>query len=174
MLNLQETGKNIKEIREAKELSQEKAAEKANISRNRWQEIEYGCKNITIETLRRMAEALGVSPITLGILKRPEVEIRFMWVQTWDRTEWKEAGIEIGKTIHHLRKARNITQRELANMSKVSCARLRDIEHGCANVTIVVLDKIAEVLGLSLLEIGMLTVSEDEFEDMVQRARAVI
>ena len=174
MLNLQETGKNIKEIREAKGLSQEKAAEKANISRNRWQEIEYGCKNITIETLRRMAEALGVSPITLGILKRPEVEIRFMWIQTWDRTEWKEAGIEIGKTIHHLRKARNITQRELANMSKVSCARLRDIEHGCANVTIVVLDKIAEVLGLSLLEIGMLTVSEDEFEDMVQRARAVI
>ena len=172
MLNLQETGRNIKEIREAKGLSQEKAAEKANISRNRWQEIEYGCKNITIETLRRMAEALGVSPITLGILKRPEVEIRFMWVQTWDRTEWKEAGIEIGKTIHHLRKARNITQRELANMSKVSCARLRDIEHGCANVTIVVLDKIAEVLGLSLLEIGMLTVSEDEFEDMVQRARA--
>ena len=173
-MNLQETGKNIKEIREAKGLSQEKAAEKANISRNRWQEIEYGCKNITIETLRRMAEALGVSPITLGILKRPEVEIRFMWIQTWDRTEWKEAGIEIGKTIHHLRKARNITQRELANLSKVSCARLRDIEHGCANVTIVVLDKIAEVLGLSLLEIGMLTVSEDEFEDMVQRARAVI
>ena len=173
-MNLQETGKNIKEIREAKGLSQEKAAEKANISRNRWQEIEYGCKNITIETLRRMAEALGVSPITLGILKRPEVEIRFMWIQTWDRTEWKEAGIEIGKTIHHLRKARNITQRELANLSKVSCARLRDIEHGCANVTVVVLDKIAEVLGLSLLEIGMLTVSEDEFEDMVQRARAVI
>ena len=173
-MNLQETGKNIKEIREAKGLSQEKAAEKANISRNRWQEIEYGCKNITIETLRRMAEALGVSPITLGILKWPEVEIRFMWIQTWDRTEWKEAGIEIGKTIHHLRKARNITQRELANLSKMSCARLRDIEHGCVNVTIVVLDKIAEVLGLSLLEIGMLTVSEDEFEDMVQRARAVI
>ena len=71
-MNLQETGKNIKEIREAKGLSQEKAAEKANISRNRWQEIEYGCKNITIETLRRMAEALGVSPITLGILKRPD------------------------------------------------------------------------------------------------------
>ena len=60
VLNLQETGRNIKEIREAKGLSQEKAAEKANISRTRWQEIEYGCKNITIETLRRMAEALGV------------------------------------------------------------------------------------------------------------------
>ena len=37
VLNLQETGKNIKEIREVKGLSQEKAAEKANISRNRWQ-----------------------------------------------------------------------------------------------------------------------------------------
>ena len=174
MLNLRETGKNIKEIREAKGLSQEKAAEKANMSRNRWQEIEYGCENITIETLRRIAQALGVTPITLGILKRPEGEIRFMWIQTWHRTGWKEAGIEIGQTIHHLREARNITQRELANMSKVSCARLRDIEHGCANVTIVVLDKIVEALGLSLLEVGMLTVSEDEFEDMVQRAGAVI
>lgn len=174
MLNLRETGKRIKEIREAKGLSQEKAAEKANISRNRWQEIEYGCKNITIETLRRIAAALGVSPITLGILKRPEGEIRFMWIRTWDQTEWKEAGIEIGQTIHHLRKARNITQRELASMSKVSCAWLRDIEHGCANVTIVVLDKIAGALGLSLLEIGMLTVPEDEFEDMVQRTGAVI
>lgn len=97
-----------------------------------------------------------------------------MWIQTWHRTEWKKAGIEIGQTIHHLRKARNITQRELANLSKVSCARLRDIEHGCANVTIVVLDKIAGALGLSLLEVGMLTVSEDEFEDVVQRAGAVI
>ena len=174
MLNLQETGKNIKEIREVKGLSQEKAAEKANISRNRWQEIEYGCENMTVDTLRRIAAALGVSPITLGILKRPDGEIRLMWIQTWHRTEWKKAGIEIGQTIHHLRKARNITQRELANRSKVSCARLRDIEHGCANVTIVVLDKIAEALGLSLLEIGMLTVSEAEFEDMVQRARAVI
>ena len=97
-----------------------------------------------------------------------------MWIQTWHRTEWKKAGIEIGQTIHHLRKARNITQRELANLPKVSCARLRDIEHGCANVTIVVLDKIAGALGLSLLEVGMLTVSEDEFEDVVQRAGAVI
>ena len=173
-MNLRETGKNIREIRETKGLSQEKAAEKANISRNRWQEIEYGCKNITIDTLRRIAGALGVSPIILGILKRPEGEVRFMWIRTWDRTGWKEAGIEIGQTIHHLRKTRNITQRKLANMSKVSCARLRDIEHGCANVTVVVLDKIAEAFGLSLLEIGMLTVSEAEFEDMVQRAGAVI
>ena len=69
-----------------------------------------------------------------------------------------------------MRKARNITQRELANLSKVSCARLRDIEHGCANVTIVALDKITGALGLSLLEAGMLTVSEDEFEDVVQSA----
>ena len=51
---------------------------------------------------------------------------------------------------------------------------MRDIEHGCANVTIVALDKIAGALGLSLLEVGMLTVSEDEFEDVVQRAGAVI
>ena len=55
VLNLQETGKNIKEIREVKGLSQEKAAEKANISGNRWQEIEYGRENMTVDTLRRIA-----------------------------------------------------------------------------------------------------------------------
>ena len=174
MLNLRETGENIKEIREARGLSQEKATEKANISRNRWQEIEYGCKNITVETLRGIAEALGVSPITLGVLKRPEGEIRFMWIQVWGRTGWKGDGVEIGQMIHQLRKTKNITQRELANMSKVSCARLRDIEHGCANVTILVLDKIAEALGLSLLELGMLTVPEEEFDDMIRRAGTVI
>ena len=45
---------------------------------------------------------------------------------------------------------------------------------GCVTLTIVVLDKIAGAFGLSLLKVGMLTVSEDEFEDMVQRAGAVI
>ncbi|MBI4991864.1 MAG: helix-turn-helix transcriptional regulator [Candidatus Harrisonbacteria bacterium] len=62
MSNNQNLSKNIKSLREAKGLSQEKLARLADVANNTLIKMETGeNKNPTLETLRRVAKALEVS-----------------------------------------------------------------------------------------------------------------
>ncbi len=58
---LKEIGKNISKIRKAKNISQEKLAEKVELHRNQIGRIERGEINVPIYTLYKIAEKLGVS-----------------------------------------------------------------------------------------------------------------
>lgn len=173
MTILIETGKNIVTLRRAQGLSQERAAERANMSSPLWQHIEGGCRNTTIDTLRRMAITLGAAPLTLGILSLPDSGIRSA-IQKPADTPPQVRPFQIGENIVLLRRARGLTQRELAEMALVSPAHLRDIEHGCANVSIALLKRIADSLEISLPALGSLGLSDGQVLDMVHKARAVI
>ncbi|MBI4837214.1 MAG: helix-turn-helix transcriptional regulator [Candidatus Portnoybacteria bacterium] len=62
MSNNQNLSKNIKRLREAKGLSQEKLARSADVANNTLIKMETGeNKNPTLETLKRVAKALEVS-----------------------------------------------------------------------------------------------------------------
>lgn len=62
MANDNKIGKNIKKLRQAKELSQDKLSKLANVSYNSIIKIETGgIQNPTIETLQKIAKALSVS-----------------------------------------------------------------------------------------------------------------
>jgi transcriptional regulator with XRE-family HTH domain len=62
MSNNQNLSKNIKRLREAKGLSQEKLARLADVANNTLIKMETGeNKNPTLETLKRVAKALEVS-----------------------------------------------------------------------------------------------------------------
>lgn len=62
MANDNKIGKNIKKLRQAKELSQDKLSKLADVSYNSIIKIETGgIQNPTIETLQKIAKALGVS-----------------------------------------------------------------------------------------------------------------
>ena len=62
MSNNQNLSKNIKRLREAKGLSQEKLARLANVANNTLIKMETGeNQNPTLETLKKVAQALGVS-----------------------------------------------------------------------------------------------------------------
>lgn len=172
MLDLHETGRNIAKIRLAQGLTQEEAAFRAGLSVTRWQSIERGCENITIDTLARVAKALGVDPVVLGLLTKSDREIGSIWSTVQDATAIQGVR-DLGKVITELRKSKNITQRALSKKSNVSVARLRDIEHGCANATTKVLERIAQALGLSLLGLGMLTVVHTEMMEMIRHARSM-
>lgn len=52
--------KNVRQIRRLKELSQEELAHQANISRVYIGEVERGERNITIDLMERIAEALDI------------------------------------------------------------------------------------------------------------------
>lgn len=64
----------------------------------------------------------------------------------------------IGKQIKERRKILNVTQSDLAEMANVSANTLYKIEKGQANPTLVVLDKIATILGLELT-LGLLEIN---------------
>lgn len=62
MSNNQNLSKNVKCLREAKGLSQEKLARLADVANNTLIKMETGeNKNPTLETLKKVAKALGVS-----------------------------------------------------------------------------------------------------------------
>jgi len=62
MSNNQNLSKNIKKLREAKGLSQEKLARLADVANNTLIKMETGeNKNPTLETLKKVAQALEVS-----------------------------------------------------------------------------------------------------------------
>ena len=53
-------GKNVKRLREAKELSQEAFAHEAGIHRTYVSDIERGARNPTIRIVEKLARSLGV------------------------------------------------------------------------------------------------------------------
>ena len=147
------------------------AALNSGISINCWQNIEYGRGNATTETLRRMAKTLGVSPLILGILSKPDEEILLLLRSSF-RIPLPDNGTNpLGSNIYFLRKARGLSQKELAHIAHVSVARLRDMEHGCANVTILLLDRIAAGLETSLFSLGTLAMEEEAVLQLVYEAR---
>jgi transcriptional regulator with XRE-family HTH domain len=52
-------GKNLRDMRKAKELSQEKLAEMADLHPRALQKIEAGDVNVTLSTILRLQKALG-------------------------------------------------------------------------------------------------------------------
>lgn len=59
-------------------------------------------------------------------------------------------GLEIGEQIRERRKSLRVTQPDLAEMAGISVNTLYKIERGQANPTILVLNKIAEILGMEV------------------------
>ena len=155
--------KEIKMVRIARGYSQEWAALESNLSVTWWRktESEDGHPNISLDTLNCAAKTLGVLPWVFGILTLADEDLTAM-LRRIPRMEQGAEGGQIGSNIVLLRKKRRLTQRQLAQMAGVSPARLRDIERGCANTTVLLLERIAEALGVPLLALSVLTVSEED------------
>lgn len=167
-----DTGRDVQAVRLAQGYSQEQAALESGLSVTWWQQIEKGSANITLDTLRRVACTLGVEPQVLGVLRLSDEEIRTI-LRRAPQVEPGTGRLQIGENIILLRKIRKLTQRQLAQLARVSPARLRDIEHGCANATIVLLERIAGAQEVPLLALSALTTPEEDILTAVRAARAI-
>lgn len=172
MSRLIEICRNVEALRKSLGYSQERAALESNLSVTLWQRVEKGSPNITIDTLERIAATLKVSPLALGALSMSDDEILAV-IRKAPRVQRASKKIQLGRNIVFLRKKRHLTQRQLAALAEVSPARLRDIEHGCANVTIMLLERIAAALDIPLLALSTLTLSEEDILAMVHHARVL-
>ncbi len=62
---IQHVGSRVREIRQDKKLSQTDVASRLRMATPNLQRIEMGRQNVTLSTLARLAEALGVRPLDL-------------------------------------------------------------------------------------------------------------
>ncbi len=63
-------GRNIRRLRRARGLSQEDLAAEIGVHRTYMGGVERGERNLTLRSLERLAERLGVSPV--GLLEEPD------------------------------------------------------------------------------------------------------
>lgn len=173
MSDLEEIGRNSVLLRKAQGLSQEAAAFLADRSVSCLQSVEYGCGNTTMDTLIRIAGVFHIDPRVLGVFTRTDEEI-IRELRQVPRLPVRTGGVlQICSNIVQLRKAQGWTQSQLAYFSQVSQARLRDIEHGCANATANKLQAIAGAFGLTLVQLTYLTTPVEEVLEAAYQARAV-
>ena len=78
---------------------------------------------------------------------------------------------EVGRNIVTLRKARRITQEQLALQSDISVSRLREIEHGVANPSIDYLETIAKTLEVALPVLSLYSRTDIEVLELLHDAR---
>lgn len=69
--------------------------------------------------------------------------------------------VEIGQNIVLLRKAKNISQEQLALRAEMSVSFLRDIEHGQANPSLESLERLADILGVEVWTFMLLCKSDE-------------
>lgn len=169
-----EIGQNIKTLRTARGYSQERAALESNLSVTWWRKIEKEteCPNLSLDTINRVAKTLGVLPWVLEVLSLSDKDLTAM-IRKIPQIEQSAKEGQIGTNIVLLRKKRKLTQKQLAKIAGVSSARLRDIEHGCANATVSLLERIAGALEVPLLALSVLTISEADVLAAVHSAQAI-
>lgn len=148
MTDLAEIGRNIVLLRNEQGLTQEEVAFQSKLSVSRFQAIEYGCQNTTVDTLIRIAGVLGIDSRVFGLFSRTDHAI-LSEIRQLPMFPKREGGaLQVCGNIVLLRKAERLTQKQLACLSNMSVVCLRGIEHGCANMTTSKLLCIAKTFGL--------------------------
>lgn len=79
--------------------------------------------------------------------------------------------VEIGQNIVLLRRAKRISQEQLALQSNISVSRLREIEHGIANPTSDTLESIAKTLDVALPVLFIYSMEDHEVLNMLHTAQ---
>ena len=166
-----EIGKNIVLLRQACGMTQEEVAHRANISVHCLQMIEHGHWNVTIDSLMHLSQVFGVDARVLSFFSKSDEDILSEISKVPRLAEETGDILQVCRSIALLRKEAGITQKELAQKARISTARLREIEHGCANTTIKRILRIAQSFGMSLAMLSSINMSEEVHMDLVREAR---
>lgn len=82
--------------------------------------------------------------------------------------------VEIGKNIVILRKARGLSQEQLAEKAGIGTTWMRAIEHDCANVTRDIIERLAEALEVSVWILYELQLEPDAVWTELHEIRALL
>ena len=82
--------------------------------------------------------------------------------------------VEIGENIRILRKTKGLTQEKLAEPADICVGWLREIEHGCANVTRDILDELARAMAVPVWIFFALKLDPDTVQRELQEIQALV
>ncbi|WP_312353921.1 helix-turn-helix domain-containing protein [Aminipila sp.] len=122
-------GKNIKNARKSKGLSQSELGEALSVSQAMIAQYENGVRNPKIETLYKIAHTLGVHP--------------------FDLIEESTPTTTIGKNIQRFREKMNLTQEQLGEIVELDTETIQQYELDKKQLTRKILCKIAEALNVT-------------------------
>lgn len=92
-------GEWIKNLREQRGLSQERLGEAADLHRTYIGQMERGEANVTLETLEKVTEALGITVVQLFRLINPEEDIRMSFTLSQIMTVLQSRSVEDQKAL---------------------------------------------------------------------------
>ena len=164
-------GRNEVFLRQYQCLTQEEVAFRSNLSVNCLQSIEHGRSNATADTLIHLAKTLGIHAPVFGIFAWADEMIVSEICQPPHLPFKSGNSLQVCENIMLLRKARGMTQKQLAQSAGISSTYLRYIEQGCANMTVRKIQRIADAFDLSLMKLTFLATPEDLLMQMVREAR---
>ena len=171
MNDLVEIGRNILKLRKNQGMTQEELAFQSDRSVHCLQNIERKYKNTTVDTLIKISHALHIDSRVLGIFARTDIEI-LSEIRKEPYLPKKNGNVfQFCDNIVLLRNERNMPQKQLAIISGISAAWLRNIEQGCANMSIYRLICIANAFDISLMKLGSLSMPEEQLMKLVFEAR---
>lgn len=166
-----EIGNNIVLLRSRQGLSREEVAFRANQCAYTLFAVEHGRVNATVDTLIRFSIALGIDSRVLGFFSRTDEDILSEIRQAPWLPQKNGNALQVCENIVLFRKEQGITQKQLAHLAGISAAWLRDIEHGCANMSMDMLLRISKAFDLTLMKLACLAMSEEELMKLVREAR---
>ena len=82
--------------------------------------------------------------------------------------------VEIGKNIKTLRKARGLSQEQLAEKAGIGITWMRKIEQDCANVTRDIIERLARALNVSVLVLYGLQMDPDAVWNELHEVQAML
>ena len=132
---------NMKKVRESYELTQRQMAKILGVSKSSYNYFETGEQIIPLKHLNHFCNIFHVSMDYVSGLTSLNTEVL---------KKYKLNKIEIGKRIKDIRKNRNLTQKEIANIINTSQSNISSYEHGKTLILTAFLYNYAKYFNISL------------------------
>lgn len=134
-------GERLKEFRKSNKISQKKLADLSGVSYSMVCKLESGSKsNPSLETIEKLSAALRINSSELFGLAKEQKEGENMGINDY---------IQVGSRIKEYRTKKGIKQKEIARKLGIPISTYANYENNHREPTLVVLDSIAKLLGVS-------------------------
>jgi len=148
--------RNLRQAREAAGLSQRALAKAAFYNRTLLMDIEDNAANTTLDTIARLAKALGLTEIDLLLPNMGTDTLKHVSLAPEEppsETEPTELRRRFARNLRQVREAAGLPQRVLARAADLGLARVWHIEVNAPNVTLDTVTLLAKQLGCTEIDL---------------------
>lgn len=147
---------NLRQAREAAGLTQYGLAKTSSFARGLIAKLETDATNVKLDTITRLAKALGLTEIELlgpGMEHVPTKRVRRAPGEILSKTEPTEFRRRLARNLRARREAAGLFQKALSNAAGVQVSAVGEIEVHAMNVTLDTVTRLAKALGVTEIDL---------------------